>query len=158
MGDQSPPTKKVQLFKFVTGKVILQQEHMTNGIVSVTDFSESSRETVRWAIDLAKKLDSHLTILYTYRLFKQDGEAIPLKRKMEAEASKSFVELEKELLAGSGIEYDFKTEVGFVDDRVAEYLKHNKLSFLVMGKLGARNKETFDDLLKHLQVPLVIVP
>jgi nucleotide-binding universal stress UspA family protein len=131
---------------------------MTNGIVSVTDFSESSRETVRWAVDLAKKLDSHLTILYTYRLFKQEGEVIPLKRKMEAEATKNFAELENQLLRGSGIEYDFKTEVGFVDDRIEEFAKHNKLSFLVMGKLGARNKETFDDLLKHLQVPLVIVP
>lgn len=131
---------------------------MTNGIVSVTDFSDHSKETVRWAIDLAKKLDSHLTILYTYRLLKQEGEAVPLKRKMEADASKNFTELENQLLAGSGIEYDFKTEVGFIDDRIEEYVKHNQLSFLVMGKLGARNKETFDDLLKHLQVPLVIVP
>jgi nucleotide-binding universal stress UspA family protein len=147
-------------FKFVQvrGFKNYQKTNMTNGIVSVTDFSDSSRETVRWAIDLAKRLDSHLTILYTYRLFKQEGEAVPLKRRMEEEASKKFTELESQLLAGSGIEYDFKTEVGFVDDRITEYVKHNKLSFLVMGKVGARNNETFDGLLKSLQVPLVIVP
>ena len=131
---------------------------MANGIVSVTDFSQSSRDTVRWAINLAKNLDSHLTILYTYRLFKQEGEAVQLKRKMEADASKNFVELENEMLTQSGIDYDFKTEVGFVDDRILEYSKHNALSFLVMGKLSARNFETLEGLLKNLQVPLVIVP
>ncbi len=132
---------------------------MTQGIVCVTDFSQSSKETLRWAIELAQKLECHLTILYTYRLFMQDGEAIPLKRKMEAEAVNNFEELEKQLLAGSGVNYVFKTEVGFVDDRIAEYLKQNKLSFLVMGKgMSIRNKEAFDDLVKKLQVPLVIVP
>src|SRR5688572_1168320 len=113
---------------------------MKNGIVCVIDFSESSKEVVSWAIELAKNLKNHLTILYTYRLLKQDGEIIPLKRKMELEASKNFTELENQLLVGSGVEYDFKTEVGFVDDRIAEHLKTNKLSFLVMGKrMSMRN-------------------
>lgn len=132
---------------------------MTHGIVCITDFSEPSKETVKWAIEMAKKLDSTLTILYTYRLFKQDGEAIALKRKLEAEAQQNFLELEKQVLTTPGINYVFKIEVGFVDDRIAEYLKENKLSFLVMGKgISTRNKEAFDDLVKQLQVPLMIVP
>jgi nucleotide-binding universal stress UspA family protein len=144
---------------FVAGKMILEQNHMTNGIVCVTDFSEPSKETVRWAIELAKKMGSHLTILYTYRLLHHDGEAIPLKRKMETEALKNFTDLESQMLIGSDIEYAFKIEVGFVDDRIAEHLKDNKLSFLVVSKgLSVRNKESFDDLVSKLQVPLVIVP
>jgi len=143
---------------FVVGNGYRRQS-MTNGIVCVIDFSESSKETVRWAVKLVKKLKSHLTILYTYRLFKQNGEAIPLKEKMEKEATKNFAELEKQILTGAGIEYDFKTEIGFIDDRIAEHLKNNKLSFLVVGKgMSLQNKETFDDLLKKLQVPLVVVP
>ena len=139
--------------------MVATDSDMTHGIVCVTDFTQPSKETVRWAIDLAKKLKIHLTILYTYRLFKQDGEAVPLKRKMEADASVNFTELENLLLAGSGVDYDFKTEVGFVDDRIAEHIKLNKLSFLVMGKvMTIRNKEAFEDLIKQLQVPLVIVP
>lgn len=131
---------------------------MANVIVTVTDFSDSSSETIRWAIDFAKKLNNHLVVLHTYRLLKQEGEIIPLKRSLEAEASRKFSELENQLLTGSGIEYDFKTEVGFVNDRIQEYLKHNKVSYLVMGKGDTRNKETFDELLKNLLVPLVIVP
>ncbi len=144
---------------FVTGKVILEQNQMTNGIVCVTDFSEPSIKTVKWAIELAKKLGSHLTILYAYRLLRQDGEAIALKREMETEALKSFADMESQLQIGSKIKYAFKIEVGFFDDRIAEHLKENKLGFLVVGKgLSIRNKESFDDLVKQLQVPLVIVP
>ena len=78
---------------------------------------------------------------------------------MEEEASKNFGDLEKDLLTGKGIRYDFKTEVGFVDDRIEDHAKKNKISFLVMGKnMSIRNKESFDELMEHLQVPLVIVP
>lgn len=81
------------------------------------------------------------------------------KRKIEEEASQNMTKLEKELLVNSGIEYDIKIEVGFVEDRIEEHLKTNQISFLVMGKeMSLRNKEMFDDLLQKLQVPLVIVP
>lgn len=132
---------------------------MTNGIICTTDFSDSSKEALKWSIRLATKLGSRLTILYTYRLFKQNDEIIQAKRKIDEEALRDFSVLEQELLAGSGIEYDFKTEVGFIADRIAEHLKKNKLSFLVISKgMSIRNRETFDDLLAKLKIPLVIVP
>ena len=132
---------------------------MTNGILCTIDFTDSSKETLKWSVKLCKKLKCHLTVLYTYRLFKQNGEAIPVKKQMEEEAAKNFSLFEKELLAGKGITYDFKTEVGFIDDRIEEHARRNKLSFLVMDKeMSLRNKESFDDLIKQLQIPLVIVP
>jgi K+-sensing histidine kinase KdpD len=132
---------------------------MTNGILCTIDFTESSKETLKWSVQLCKKLKCHLTVLYTYRLFKQNGEAIPLKKQMENQAIKNFASLEKELLTGKGITYDFKMEVGFIDDRIEEHARNNKLSFLVMDKgMSLRNKEAFDDLVKQLQIPLVIVP
>jgi len=132
---------------------------MTNGILCATDFSESSLEALKWAVDLSKKLGSHLTILYTYRLFHQNGEAIEVKRRMEAVAKENFERLEKEFLFGAGISYDLKIEVGFIDDRIEDHLKKNKVSFLVMEKgLTVRNKDAFDDLINHIHLPVVIVP
>ena len=132
---------------------------MTNGILCATDFSESSGEALKWAADLARKLDSHLTVLYTYRLLHKNGEPVEAKRKMEAEAKVNFERLEKSVLSGAGISYDLKTEIGFVDDRIEEHLKKNRVSILVMGKrLTIRNKDTFEDLVRHLHFPLVIVP
>ena len=132
---------------------------MTNGILCTTDFSESSKEALKWSISLAKKLGSSLTILYTYRLFKQNGEAVAMKKKMEEEATRNFKQLEKEMLQGTGIIYNFKTEVGFVSDRVEDHAKKNSISFLVMGKnMTTGNKETFEELVGHIKIPLVIVP
>jgi len=132
---------------------------MMNGILCATDFSISSREAIKWSIRLAEKLKTHLTILYTYRLLKQNGEALDFKRKMESDAIKNFGLLKAELLSGTTVSFDFKIEVGFIDDRIEEHSRNNKISFLVMGKsMTVRNKEIFDELIDHLHTPLVIVP
>jgi nucleotide-binding universal stress UspA family protein len=128
-------------------------------ILCTTDFSVSSQDALRWSIDLAKRLGAHITVLYTYRLFKRDGEIINSKRIIEEEALLNFGKLERELLAGAGVDYDFKSEVGFVTDRVEEHAKKRDVSFLVMGRgMQSLNKEGFDELVSHLRVPLVIVP
>lgn len=132
---------------------------MNTEIICTTDFSDSSMDALKWSIDLAKMLDAHLTILYTYRLFKQNGEVVAMKKIIEEEASKNFRAMESELLVGTGIKYDFKPEVGFVADRVEEHAKKRNVGFLVMGKsMTSGNKENFDELVEHLRVPLVIVP
>lgn len=132
---------------------------MITEILCTTDFSDSSNVALKWSIGLARNLGAHLTILYTYRLFKQNGEAVTMKRIIEKEAAKNFGALESELLSGSGIEYEFKTEVGFMADRIGAHAKKKDIGFLVMGKtMSTANKEIFDDLVAHLNVPLVIVP
>jgi nucleotide-binding universal stress UspA family protein len=127
-------------------------------ILCTTDFSDSSHDALRWSIELSRKLGAHLTILHAYRLLKHDGEVVKMKRIIEEEATRNFGVWEKELLADAGISFDFKTEVGFVADRVKEYIRKHNVSFLVMGKNATGNKENFDEMVKHLQVPLVIVP
>lgn len=133
---------------------------MTDGILCTIDFSDSSADALKCSIGLAEKLNCHLSVLYTYRLVaKHNGEVAQMKIKIEEEALKNFAVLEKDLLKGKGIDYDFKIEVGFVDDRIEDHAKKNKISFLVIGKgIIIRNKETFDELLDQLKAPLVIVP
>ena len=132
---------------------------MTNGVLCTIDFTNSSKEALKWSVDISKKLKCHLTILYTYRLYKQNGEAVAVRKQTEEEAFRNFATLEKEVLAGKGISYDFKIEVGFIDDRVEDHIKKNEIDFLVMDKgMTLRNKESFDDLVKELEIPIVIVP
>lgn len=133
---------------------------MTKGIVCSIDFSESSKEALKWAVSLAQTLRSHLTVLYTYRLLNpHNGEATELKKKIEENAANSFASVEKELLNGKGVDYDFKIEVGFVSNRISDYARRNGISMLVMGsKMGETSKESFDELARSLHVPLVIVP
>lgn len=78
---------------------------------------------------------------------------------MEQEAMKNFASLEREILADKGIVYEFKMEVGFIDDRIKKHAKENKLSFLVMDKgIAFRDKEAFEVLIRQLPIPVVIVP
>ena len=82
-----------------------------------------------------------------------------LRKKIEDEANKNFELLEKDLLLDKQISYDFKTEVGFIADRVEEYAKTHSINFLVVDKnIRTTNKESFDDLLAATEVPLVIIP
>ena len=121
---------------------------MNNAILCTIDFSEPSQDVVKYAVNLAKQFNCHLTILYAYRLlYSKTDEAVDLRKKIEDKARQHFSLLEKEVLEGSGISYDFKMEVGFVSNRVKEYAKKN----------GNKN-ESFDELAENIHVPLVIVP
>lgn len=133
---------------------------MTKGILCSIDFSESSKDALRWAVSLAKLLKTNLTVLYTYRLLNSsNGEEVQLKKRIEEDAVKRFAEIEKEILMDEGIRYSFKVEVGFVSNRVKDYDRKHGISFLVMGnKMNSFSKESFDELAGSLQVPLVIVP
>lgn len=132
---------------------------MTNEILCTIDLTDSSKEALKWSVRLAKDLKSPLTILYTYRLFKQNGQGAALKKIMEEEAAKKFAALENEFLKEAGITYHFKTEVGFVDDRIEEHTRTNKVSFLVMGNDVRKTiSDSFDALVSEVQIPLVIIP
>ena len=129
-------------------------------ILCTIDFSDTSRQALAWAIGIAQELNMHLTILYTYRLIHAPGgNVVQLKKKLEEEALQKFAQLEKDMLLGRLLSYDFKTEVGFMADRIEDHTRQHTISFVVMDKnLGASNKELLDDLLEHIQAPLVIVP
>lgn len=133
---------------------------LDKGILCTVDFSESSKEALRWAVSLAKELKQHLTVLYTYRLRSSTiSEGVELKSRLEKDAAIRFAEIENEILKNSGVSYDFKTEVGFVLNRVKDHAKKRGLSFWVMGShINAANRESFDELASNIKVPLVIVP
>lgn len=132
---------------------------MPKTILYTTDFLEASRQSLSWAVILAQQFKAHLTILYTYRLKSSHNGALQTKKKLEEDALKNYSLMEEQFLKGSGITYDFKVEVGFVSDRVEDYTRNKKVSFLVVDRnMSTNSKEAFDELVKHTQVPMVIVP
>ncbi|GHN00298.1 hypothetical protein WSM22_17870 [Cytophagales bacterium WSM2-2] len=135
---------------------------MKKGILCIIDFSDASKEVLKWAVTLTQELGCTLTILYTYRFLKpysKDGEVVEMKRKIEKEAAEKFSKLESELLVGKGISYSFKVEVGFIADRVNNHARKNGADFLVVGqKMDSVNKQSLDELVADVQIPLVIVP
>lgn len=132
---------------------------MANTILCVIDMSKSSKETIRWGVTMAQYLKAHLIILYTYRLIPtKNGEVVQHKKKIEENAMQKFRVFENELLTDKGVPYEFRTEVGFVSDRIEDHAKNNSLNFLVIDKHINTNKETLDDSLDHLQIPTLLIP
>jgi hypothetical protein len=115
---------------------------------------------LKWAVSLAIQHKTHLTVLYTYRLSNsRNGEVMDLRKKIEENAALNFSILEDEIIKGKGVSYDFKAEVGFVSSRIADYVRKEGVSFLVMGReMNSSNRESFDELAENIQVPFVIVP
>ena len=133
---------------------------MGKNILCTTDFSEGSKRALEWAVNFSKEEGSDLTILYTYRLTKNVAvELVQWKKKVEEEANQKFIAFETEHLKNVGIKYEFKIEVGFVADRIEDHAKKNNLRFIVIDKsMCTRSKESFEELLENINVPVVIVP
>lgn len=128
-------------------------------ILCLIDFSEASRKALQWATEMAELSQAHLTILYSYRLLQAKAEALQNKKQKEVEALKKFLQWETEVLNNKQIRYDFRTEVGFMDDRVEAYVSKNPVSMLVIPKgIIPENNETVRQIFDKLSVPLVIVP
>jgi nucleotide-binding universal stress UspA family protein len=135
-------------------------ESTTKTILCTVDFSSSTRHSLEWAVSLAQHMRAHLSVLYTYRLIQpRSGEIVNIKKIIEQEAKQKIEVLEKEYLQPSGISYDFKIEVGFVTDRIEDRAKKNTLDFVVMDKtMRSNSNESFDDLVEHIHVPMLLVP
>lgn len=143
------------------GLLSMSIDTMKDTILCVIDFSDSARKTLQWAISSAFKSRAHLTILYPYRLKKiQNGESvIEMRKKIEQEAQLRFKKLENDLLPDGQISYEFKSEVGFLADRVEEHSKHHRVNFLVVNReLRTSHRESFDDLVENTRIPVVIIP
>jgi hypothetical protein len=128
-------------------------------ILCTLDFSDSSQNALRLGIMLAKKLNAHLTLLYTFRLIKMPlDEAVGFKNNMEREAIKNFSMIEKDFLKNSGVTYDFKSEVGFMAHRVEDLIRKQNIDFLILDKNQPGNREALDELISKVSVPMILVP
>jgi hypothetical protein len=130
-------------------------------ILSIIDFSDASIESLKWALQLAKEKNTHLTVLYPYRLnLSLRGDNVSgLKKNMDTEAEESFTKITKPFLSEAVVPYDFHPEVGFIYDRVYAHSLKNNIQLIVMSqKMALANKDTLSDLVSVITVPLVIVP
>ncbi|HWA34454.1 MAG TPA: hypothetical protein VG737_10010 [Cyclobacteriaceae bacterium] len=137
-----------------------QTTQRKGSILSIIDFSESSINSLKWAVELARDKNTHLTILYPYRLNQTEKDTLSeSKRNLDTEAEKSFNKLARPLLSEGMVNYDFRPEIGFIYDRVYSHTSRNNIMFIVAPqKMAIANKDVFCDLINIITVPLVIVP
>jgi hypothetical protein len=130
-------------------------------ILCVIDFSKSSVETLKWAADMATRLNVSITILHPYRLNQPDKkeDMILVKKNIDRNAVENFKKIAENIFKDQHVSYDFHAEVGFVQDRVQEYVVSNNILFMVTSKRVADdNKESLHNLIAQVEVPLVLLP
>jgi nucleotide-binding universal stress UspA family protein len=133
---------------------------MAKSILCAIDFSESSLHALKWAAELSSVFNCHLTVLYPYRLLQTTkGDEIDIKQKKTDQALAKFDELKRDYLSGKVSSYDFTPEIGFLSDRIDDHLRRNSIMMMVIGRsMNASNHETLQDLVSHVNVPVVVVP
>jgi len=130
-----------------------------SSILYVTDFSVSSMNAMPWAISEAQKFGYHLSILYPFRLdqVSKGDNVIQSKKELETDAQLKFDNLAAGTLRKSKVPFDFRSEVGFLNDRIVENVRKRHIVMMVMGNSMA-DGETLEALLTEIDVPVVIVP
>jgi hypothetical protein len=130
-------------------------------ILTVIDFSESSKEVLKWAACMAEKLNVHLTILHPYRLNQLDKkeDMVGVKKKLERDAAQNFELVAHNLFSNQKVSFDFRVEVGFIQDRIQDYARRNNILFFVIGfNLIDGNEEILKEIENEIKIPLMVVP
>lgn len=130
-------------------------------VLAITDLEEGSIETLKWGNQLANNYHANLKVLYPYRFnqIKDRDNLALLKKKMEIEANNRFNAMAKRVFNNGSSQYDFEVEVGFINDRVNSFTRKNDVLMVVIGReLINNNKEALNEMVRDLQVPLLIVP
>lgn len=134
---------------------------MPKSILCLIDFSEDSIQALRWTAELAMKLHAHLTIVHPYRLMHTDkkDDTVQAKKELDIKASKNFEKIAVDIFKDVSVTYDFRPEVGFIYDRVRDHSRRSKILFVAIERNFALNKkEALDELIRQIEVPLVIIP
>jgi nucleotide-binding universal stress UspA family protein len=143
-------------------------KRMKKSILCPIDFSKSSVNALQYAIELAKKEHSGITVLYSFRLIQpKNGEGVvSFRKKMEKTALEKFTGLEKYFETDKQVDHRFLVEIGFFSDSIASQVRKNAISKVVIGNdmyplindhiIGHHQPMT--SYLNSLRIPLIVVP
>lgn len=82
-----------------------------------------------------------------------------MRKGIDAEAITNFEKIAKETLGNANVSYEFRPEIGFINDRVFAHSHQKEFAMMVLSKrMAVNNKESMDELIDLIKFPLVIVP
>ncbi len=138
---------------------------MAKTILCAIDLSDSSDHVVEVASKMASNLREHLTVLFSYRLNQSINEADVFlnKKEVEKKALAKFKNFEEDFLISGITSYEFRSEIGFLSDRLDSYKKRNDIDMLIIGqhlaKVNMDHKDSgLDNFLTKLQIPILVIP
>lgn len=145
-------------------------------ILFPTDFSETSFNAFRYALELAKIMQAEILVLHTYEPTSFNSARISAKELDEFKHNVEVEKLEKlnshfedfnniaKEMESSGIRYYFSLELGYLLPIIQQKLYENEFSLIVMGTNNDKGLEaailgsnTYS-VIAHTQTPVLCVP
>jgi len=138
-----------------------------HNILCPVDFFPASESAAIYAIALAKKLESRLTLLHVVEPVATWASEIPfdtreIVKSMTARSSEELKTLAKRA-QGANVAVDVILRIGEVDLQIQSLIRERGIDFVVMGTHGRRGLEKFfmgsttERLLRKLHVPLLTI-
>lgn len=116
---------------------------------------------MKHAVDQARKFNLPITIIFSYRLtdYEKEDDVRNHKLAVEANARQRFACLERKILLGEEVDYEFFVEVGFLADRIESHTLKNSNTILVIShSLAVSLKELSVHFFKSLNIKVEYVP
>ena len=151
-------TKKVMMHTTVPTLIVKRVSNLSNLLVCV-DGSEQSINALNYAVKLAEKMDSKVTLLNVQE--RRLGELSPKIAKEQSE--KIFTNALSGIEKGKSKAYT-KLEIGSPSDKIAEVAERGKYDLIVLGNRGLGTVKRFllgsvsDDVSHKAKCSVLIVP
>jgi len=170
-----------RVFYFYPEETIIHERPATRGgprsvpmerikkILVPLDFSPNSKNTLRYAIDLAGKAKARLVLFHAYHIPAMVGTGHHIAypeagSDFKKITDQQFDNLKQDMPALDGIIYETQAEVGFAVNAILEAAKTNKADLIVMGTHGASGIEEYlfgsntAHVVKEAKCPVLAVP
>jgi hypothetical protein len=133
-------------------------------VLCALDFSESSPWVIRSAIEVALRHRTNLIVLFSYRLVQPfEGTIGEYRKNVESKARASFEELINKVSVQENVKYEFRSEIGFLSDRIEAYVEKNDVGVIVIGHemanaMNDHKRMSLQQFINNIKVPILIIP
>lgn len=143
-----------------------QKGNLMKTILVPTDFSKNAENALLYAVEIANKFESRITLLHTFKIFSSAGMFLSVESYMEKDVAKQMLSainrVEPMLKGGASIES--KIVRGDAVSIIAETADSGNYSLVIMGTQGASGlKEVFtgsitNGVMKASRTPILAIP
>ncbi|MCF8429011.1 MAG: universal stress protein [Bacteroidia bacterium] len=142
---------------------------MISKILIPTDFSEVANNALQYAIQLAKKTNAEIHVLYVKNIPIMDN-SFPNNvyqsyiTEVEDFTKKSFDDLTVKFLKNSEVKFETHTAFGFIKDEIKDFADKNKIDLIVLGTTGASGLQEIligsnaASVAASSEIPVLIIP
>lgn len=134
------------------------------------DFSECSKNALRFAIDLAKKFDSKIHMVNAVHIHSPNGDLIggrlmeAVLNDYESQVKQSFEELEREIIELKDVPHEADRFLSYLIDAIYSECETKNIDLIVMGTRSSHDKmehllgSRTSDVIDSASVPVLVIP